>query len=247
VNNILVFLCILYSFGGPAAAQAPSADAILDKIDQNAVAGDRIAVTEMIIHSRRASRTLKSKSWIEGEEKAFTEFLEPARERGTKMLKLGDLLWTYSPDADRIISISGHLLRQSVMGSDLSYEDMMEDRRLRKAYEAKIRGEEKILDRPCWILDLTAKVEDVAYFSRRVWVDKERYVLLKESRFAKSGKLLKTLEVKRIIRVQNRWVQNDVIFKDELKTGDGTEIIIQSIEFDAAIPEYIFSKASLRK
>ncbi len=247
MKKILVFLCILYSFGGPAAAQAPSADAILDKIDQNAVAGDRIAVTEMIIHSRRASRTLKSKSWIEGEEKAFTEFLEPARERGTKMLKLGDLLWTYSPDADRIISISGHLLRQSVMGSDLSYEDMMEDRRLRKAYEAKITGEEKILDRPCWILDLTAKVEDVAYFSRRVWVDKERYVLLKESRFAKSGKLLKTLEVKSIIRVQNRWVQNDVIFKDELKTGDGTEIIIQSIEFDAAIPEYIFSKASLRK
>ena len=247
MNNILVFLCILYSFGGPAAAQAPSADAILDKIDQNAVAGDRIAVTEMIIHSRRASRTLKSKSWIEGEEKAFTEFLEPARERGTKMLKLGDLLWTYSPDADRIISISGHLLRQSVMGSDLSYEDMMEDRRLRKAYEAKITGEEKVLDRPCWILDLNAKVEDVAYFSRRVWVDKERYVLLKESRFAKSRKLLKTLEVKSVIRVQNRWVQNDVIFKDALKTGDGTEIIIQSIEFDTTIPEYIFSKASLRK
>jgi len=232
---------------GLLKAQAPSADEILNKIDQNAIASDRISVTEMVIHSRRATRTLKLKSWIEGEEKAFSEFLEPARERGTKMLKLGDLLWTYSPDADRIISISGHLLRQSVMGSDLSYEDMMEDRRLRKAYEAKITGEEKVLDRPCWVLDLTAKVEDVTYSSRRVWVDKERYVLLKESRFAKSGKLLKTLEVKSVIRVQNRWVQNDVIFKDELKTGDGTEFIIQSIEFDTAIPEYIFSKASLRK
>jgi hypothetical protein len=80
-----------------------------------------------------------------------------------------------------------------------------------------------------------------------VWVDKERFVLLKENRYAKSGKLLKTLEVKSVIKVQNRWIQNDMVFKDELKTGDGTEFIIQSIEFDAAIPDYIFSKASLRK
>lgn len=247
MKKFLVFLYIVYTLAVWLPAQEPSAEAILDKIDQNAIAGDKIIVTEMIIHSRRASRTLKSRSWIEGEDKAFTEFLEPARERGTKMLKLGDMLWTYSPDADRTISISGNLLRQSVMGSDLSYEDMMEDRRLRKAYEAKIAGEENFLDRPCWILDLTAKVEDIAYSSRRVWVDKERYVLLKENRYAKSGKLLKTLEVKSVIRVQNRWVQNDVIFKDELKTGDGTEFMIQSIEFDAAIPDYIFSKASLRK
>jgi hypothetical protein len=63
----------------------------------------------------------------------------------------------------------------------------------------------------------------------------------------KSGKLLKTLEVKSVIRVQNHWVQNDVVFKDVLKTGEGTEFKIESTEFDANIPEYIFSKASLRK
>jgi negative regulator of sigma E activity len=133
------------------------------------------------------------------------------------------------------------------MGSDLSYEDMMEDRKLRESYEARIEGEESFLEHPCWVLELKAKKEDVAYDSRKIWVDKERYVLLKENRYAKSGRLLKTLEVKSVIRVQNRWVQNDVVFKDALKTGNGTEFIIQTIEFDAAIPEYLFTKASLRK
>jgi hypothetical protein len=38
-----------------------------------------------------------------------------------------------------------------------------------------------------------------------------------------------------------------LVFKDVLKGGEGTEFKIQSIEFEAAIPEYIFSKASLRK
>jgi len=133
------------------------------------------------------------------------------------------------------------------MGSDLSYEDMMEDRELGKIYAAKVTGEETVLERPCWVLELTAKLEDVTYFSRKVWVDKDRYVLLKEERYAKSGKLLKTLEVKSVIRVQNRWIQNVAVFRDALKTGLGTEFKIDSLEFDAPISEALFSKASLRK
>jgi outer membrane lipoprotein-sorting protein len=231
-----------------AVAQTqPSVDAILKKADQNAVAGNKILLSQMTIHGRRDSRSIKSKSWVEGKDKAFTEYLEPPREKGIKMLKLGDQLWTYSPDTDRTISISGHMLRQSVMGSDLSYEDMMEDRELSKIYAAKVAGEEFVLERPCWVLELTAKEEDVAYYSRKVWVDKERYVLLKEERYAKSGKLLKTLEVKSVVRVQNRWVQNVAVFKDVLKGGEGTEFKIESIEYDTPIPATLFSKASLRK
>jgi hypothetical protein len=41
------------------------------------------------------------------------------------MLRLENQLWIYSPSTDRNIQNSGHMLRQSVMGSDLSYEDML--------------------------------------------------------------------------------------------------------------------------
>ena len=54
------------------------------------------------------------------------------------MLKLDKRLWIYSPSTDRTIQLSGHLLRQSVMGSDLSYEDMMEERKLSEVYTAEI-------------------------------------------------------------------------------------------------------------
>jgi len=139
------------------------------------------------------------------------------------------------------------MLRQSVMGSDLSYEDMMEDPELHKMYTANVIGEEDFNNRPCWMLQLTAKQKDVVYHSRKIWVDKERYIALKESRYAKSGKLLKTTEIKEIMRVENRWVPKKVVFKDELKRGDGTEFVLESIEFDVKIPEHIFSKAALRK
>ncbi|MBM3293164.1 MAG: outer membrane lipoprotein-sorting protein [Candidatus Aminicenantes bacterium] len=234
---------------GPVLLQAPapSADEILDRVDRNAVAGNKVMVSEMTIHGRRDSRTLKSKSWIMGDEKAFTEYLEPPREKGVKMLKLGDQLWIYSPDADRTIAISGHMLRQSVMGSDLSYEDMMEDRKLRTAYEAKVAGEATVLDRPCWVLELVSRSGQAAYHTRKLWVDRERFLVLKEERYAKSGRLLKTLEVREVARMGGRWVPASAVFKDVLKQGRGTEWRIASIEFDAAIPEALFSKASLRK
>jgi len=178
---------------------------------------------------------------------AFTEYLAPPRDRGTKMLKLGDQLWTYFPESDRTIRISGHMLRQSVMGSDLSYEDLMEDPRLGALYTARVEGEETHRDRPCWVLELTAKEPGIAYQSRRMWVDKARDVALREDRYAKGGKLLKTTDVLTVERIGGRWVAKTVVFKDVLKAGQGTRFELETIEFDASIPGHVFSKAMLRK
>jgi len=228
-------------------AQAPSADWILGRVDDTRTSGNKIILSEMIIHGRRGSRSVRTKSWIQGVERSFSEYLDPPREKGTKMLKLSDQLWIYSPATDRTILISGHLLRQSVMGSDLSYEDMMEDPVLAKSYQTGLAGEEAVLERACWKLELTARKTEVPYPRRMLWVDKERFVVLKEERFAKSGKLLKTTEVKSVRRMQGRWIPDRVVFKDVLLSGQGTEFIIESIEFDAIIPAFVFSKAALRK
>lgn len=245
VVMIAASVIVIRSF---ALQDTPTGEWILQKLDDNIGSDNKIYLGKMIIHGRRGSRTMQSKSWIQGDEKSFTEYLAPPREKGTKMLKLGDQLWTYSPSTDRTIKISGHMLRQSVMGSDLSYEDMLEDRRMINLYDANVVSEELYRERPCWVLELTAKegAEDIAYHSRKIWVDKERYVSLKEERFAKSGKLLKTTEVKNVRLIDDRWVPDEVVFRDVLKAGKGTEFIIESIEFNATIPDHVFSKASLR-
>jgi len=212
MKKILIILFILLTT--TIIAQTPSGDMILEKVDENFGSDNKIIVGKMIIHGRRGTRTIVSKSWVQGTNRAFSEFLAPAREKGTKMLKLEDQLWTYSPGTDRTIKISGHMLRQSIMGSDFSYEDRMEDPILLNIYSAKVIDEEIFLDRPCWVLELTAKKPDIAYYTRKIWVDKERYILLKENRYAKSGKMLKTAEVKEVIRIQNRWVANKAVYKD---------------------------------
>ena len=229
------------------AAQAQDAKTILDRVDRNMSSKNRVMESQMTIRGKRSTRTITSRSWGEGTEKAFTEYLSPAAEKGTKMLKLEGQLWIYSPSTDRIIQISGHMLRQSVMGSDLSYEDMMDDRKLTDIYAAKLAGEEIINDRETWRLELTAKVTDVAYYSQTLWVDKARYIPLKQEMNARSGQLLKRTEMSDIRQIQGRWFPFVVVYKDMLKQGDGTEFKINNIRFDEEIPAHIFSKASLKQ
>jgi outer membrane lipoprotein-sorting protein len=245
--TLLIIICtFLFSININANNKYPSGSYILKEMDKVRRSETQMAVSTMIIRGRRGVRKLKAKSWSKGSDQSFSEYLSPPRDKGTKMLKLKDELWVYSPMADRIIKIAGHMLKQSVMGSDFSYEDFMSEDALLDSYEAKVIGEEIINKRSCYILKLQAKKEGLAYNSRKLWVDKTRFIALKGERFAKSGKLLKTTEIKEIFRVESRWYPKRMIFKDVLKTGSGTELIIDSIKFDVKIPNYIFTKASLR-
>jgi len=245
--SIAVLMSSMCSAQTPRVPQGASGDEILRKVDLNMFSENKIILSRMIIHGERETRTVEAKSWQRGTRESFSEFLAPARDKGTKMLKLQDMLWTYSPSTDRTILISGHMLRQSLMGSDLSYEDMMEDPHLPNLYTATVSTEEEVGGRPCWVLDLAAKKEDISYFSREVWVDKARFILLKEELYAKSGKLLKTMDIREVMEVQKHWIAKSVLYKDVLKEGEGTEFFVDSIVLDATIPDYLFSKAALRK
>jgi outer membrane lipoprotein-sorting protein len=227
--------------------QDHDANMILEKVDRNLSSTNRVFESEMVIHGRRSNRTITSVTYSAGTKQSFTEYLTPAREQGTKMLKLENQLWIYSPSTDRIIQISGHLLRQSVMGSDLSYEDMMDDRKLTDIYSSKVIGNEIIDNRSTYVLELTAKVENVAYYSQKIWVDIERFVPLRQEMHAKSGQVLKSAVLSDVKHVSGRWFPMKIIYKDALKEGDGTEFRITTIKFDQVIPDYIFTKAALKQ
>ena len=244
--KILIFiLSFTFLLGQP---DNMSVQDIIRAMDNNLNAKSRVLTSRMIVHGRRSSRTIESRNWVIGTDQAFTEYLSPPREAGTKMLKLGDKLWTYSPQTDRVIQISGHMLRQSVMGSDMSYNDMMEDRPMEELYEATLEGSIMIDGRDHWIMVLEARVKGLSYPKRRAWIDKEYLLPTKEELYAKSGKLLKTSTMEGIKRVQGRWFPSRFVFKDELKRNSkGTEWVIDDIKFDVDIPDSRFSKSKLRK
>ena len=248
--NSISRIVLLFIFGSSLTLQGQStsitADEILKKVDANMIADTQIVSSEMIVYGKRKSRTIKSKGYSRGSDKHFTEYLSPEREKGTKMLKLEDRLWIYSPATDRIIQLSGHLLRQSVMGSDLSYEDMMEERKLTDIYTASTLSIEELDNRQTYKMELLAKVEDVSYYKRILWIDTARFVPLKEELYAKSGKLLKKTSLSEVKKIQGRWYPTKINYKDMLKDGQGTDFIVNEIIFNSQIADRLFLKSTLK-
>ena len=248
MKKIKVITTLLLATISFSYAQQLTGDEILKKIDDNLILDEAVSHSKMVIHSRTGTRTVESRSWVRGKNKAFVEYLNPPRERGNKMLKLDDKIWNYIPEpTDRIITISGHLLKQSVMGSDLSYEDMTENDPLIEVYNSKIIGSEKINDVDCYVLELTAKEEGTTYYSRKLWVDKSNWLPRRQELYAKSGKLLKWITIDEVFKVGKRWYPKKMVFKDALSKGEGTEYYIEDIDFNVDIPDYKFTKAALRQ
>jgi negative regulator of sigma E activity len=113
-------------------------------------------------------------------------------------------------------------------------------------YKADVTGEELIDGRKCWIVTLTAIKPDVNYYTQKMWIDQERFVPLKADSFSKNAKLLKRITFTEVSKIQNRWFPKVMIYKDMLKEGKGTKMIIESIQFDASIPASVFNKGNLK-
>jgi outer membrane lipoprotein-sorting protein len=244
----LFFVLMFFISAGCWAEESLTAFDILDRIDKNMVFNTAYAETDMIITIKSRTITKSLRSYAQGNEKSYLEFLSPARDKGTKMLKIVDIVKVYYPSAERIMRLSGHMLRRSMMGSDFSYEDMTERaKKLREEYSADIKGEETINERPCYVLVLTSKIKKQTYFTRKIWVDKERFIGLKEELYAKSGKLLKVLNVIDIASIKNRYYPTRMTMEDKLRQNSRTEMVIKKIEFDVSIPEETFSERRLLK
>ena len=220
---------------------------LLEAVDDNLWSNTKYIEGRLIINNGRLERVLEMVSWMEGVERSYSFYKAPPRERGTKMLKIGSKLWMYTPRTDRKILIAGHMLRQSMMGSDLSYEDMTEDKRLSKTYAAKLEGIEKIREVYCNILILQSYDKAASYQKRKLWIDPKRKVILRQELYAKSGMLIKDVEFLGYRLVDKRLFPERMVFRDLLKQNTQTTYIFDVIKFDIKIPAKYFSQSILKR
>jgi len=221
---------------GQDTGTAPTAEQLMAAMDKNLTFEARKTRTLMTVEGRR-TRSYEMISYGRGEEDAAMEYVAPARDKGTRMLKLGDELWIYLPSVDRVQKISGHM-----MGSDVSYEDMLASRELRKRYQAKVTGSAELDKRPCWVLELKAKDDSVTYPKRITYVDKQSFIPVKQDLYALSGMLLKTWSMSDVKEFAGgRKFPTKMIVEDHVKKQSITRLEFREIEFNVQFPREVFS------
>jgi outer membrane lipoprotein-sorting protein len=190
------------------------------------------------------------KAWGRGNADSFIEFTNP-EDRGTKYLKKGGRLYVYSPDNEGVMLISGHMLKESMMGSDMSYEDTINNETLSSCYDAVVSGSEwwniNGTSRDTWVMELTAKKKTESYPKRKLWIDKETGDLVHYELFALSGAKLKEYNMLRVEVLADRRFPVEVEIRDLLRKDSKTTFIMKNAVLDKPIPDSIFSQRNLEK
>jgi outer membrane lipoprotein-sorting protein len=226
----------------------PSADELLGSVDKNLVFSTRTSTIHMTVIQNGRQRDYVMTSMSRGLDQSAIEYQEPARDRGTRMLRMAGDVWTYLPSVERVQKISGEMLRQGLMGSDLSYEDMMGSTSWRDQYTAVVVGVEDLAGRAVYRVELTARNNTVAYPRRVAWVDKETRIPVKQELYALSGMLLKAWDMTDIQTFEGgRRFPTTMIISDKLKQGSVTIIKLADIRFGVALEEEVFSMRWLER
>lgn len=221
---------------------------ILARMDKNRTQKSMEYTGTMAIHLGDKVRTkkMKAKAITGPESKAVVEFTN-AEDRGTKYLMIGSDLWIYFPGENDVVKISGHMLKDGMMGSDVSYEDALESDKLSDKYSVSVLQEQKTNGKECYVLQLEAKVKSTPYAKRKMWVNKETFVAEKEEMYARSGKLLKVSTVLETKTIDGRAIPTRTEMSNKLRKNSKTIFTMSDISFDKSYKEDEFSMRYLRR
>ena len=245
ITVISKFLLALSSIISLSLAQ--TAEEIIERVDNNVVVKTTRYRAKLLISLGGKIREKEFIGYTRGKEYSYMEFVSPARDKGTRFLKIGDEMWMYIHAVEKSTKIAGHMLRQSMMGSDFSYDDVAENEKLQDLYEIEFIGIDSVEDKECYKLELTAKVPEVNYFFKKMWVDKKTYIPVKAELYAKSGKLMKEINITDFQKIGKRNYPTKIIMINKLRKDTFTELILEDIELDIKIPAKIFTKAYLER
>jgi len=227
-----------------SAAFPQSAEDIVRRMEENQRFRTQEAQGSLVITDRFGSRTKTFLSYAEGQERMLLAFTNP-EEKGQKILRLEDEIYLYFPDAEEVIRLQGSALKESVMGSDFSYEDLTGEKSVLDLYTVRLLGSEQLEGREQHLLELKAKGRGVAYPLQKLWVDAAQLIPRKAEYYALSGRLLKTLEVLETRQVAGRAVMSRAIMRDAMKKNSSTEFRVDRVKLDEALPKNIFSLEAL--
>lgn len=229
----------------PAAAQeAPTADGILARLDAAQTYSTLRSEATMSITDSLGTRRTDFINQARGADDTLIEFTSAA-EKGQKILKNSKELYLYFPDAEEVMRLQGAALRQSMAGSDISYEDMTGTRTRRLNYTPRLERKEVIDGRTAWLLVLDAKTKNVAYPKQEVWVDAATFLPVMVRSYALSGKLLKELRFSDVRMAGGRPFNGRITVRDMMKTGTKTELLFRKVEVDVPIDPKIFTLENL--
>lgn len=236
-----IFLAVL-TFILSLASFAMTVDEVLERVEKNMVRTNATYVSTMKIFSEDGERSMQMRMYMKDEKNVLVEVTESSEGGKSRFLKKDDAMWLFIPSAGRSVLIKGHMLKEGFMGSNFSYEDISENRKLRDIYEITLEE-----DSLYYILTMKAKTDDAPYKLKKSYVMKDAFLPKKEEIYSSSNRLLKEFIIEDYKEMNGINVPTRILMRDLLQKENYTEMTYDKIDLTTKIPDSYFTKAYLER
>lgn len=243
-------------------AGAPTGDEIAEKVNARDE-GEFVTrnLTMRLVDRRgkeRVRETFGYRRSFGDEKRSVIFYLSPANIKDTGFLTYDyadpardDDQWLYLPATRKSRRISSSDRGDSFLGTDFSYEDIkMESKISVVDYTRKTIGEEEIDGHHCYVVESfpidekTAK--ELGYGKVVVWIDSTIWMSRKSEFWDIRLNPLKTLRQTDIQEIDGIWTGLKMEVKNH-KTGHTTFFTFSDVDYEADVPEDVFSERALRR
>ena len=191
-------------------------------------------------------RTLEFSVWTRGREDALIRFTAPAKDAGNATLKVGEVMWTFSPKIRRSVRLPKSMMSQEWAGSDFSYNDLARSDKLLVYYNHEITQEEQDGDMVVYTIDSTPMSNAPVVWGLERLKLRSDGVLLSQEYFDQELNIVKSMETSDIKDYSGRMVASRMRMSTVAESDSWTEVLYRSLDFGVNLDDRLFTQFGLR-
>lgn len=250
-----VALTVLMLFGLVAASTHADETIDVSEIDAVEVITKLIDQTrgetsysEMTMRIQRPSwnRTSKFLVWTRGREDSLIRFTAPSKDAGNATLKLGERMWTYSPQIRRAVRLPKSLMTQDWAGSDFSYNDLARTDELLREYSHEVVEATRSDGITTYRIESIPHEDAPIVWGKESVTVRDDGVLLEQAFFDQEMRLVKSLKTLELGEIDGRVIPKRMRMQKVDTPESWTEIEYDELEFDIELDDRLFTQFALR-
>lgn len=214
----------------------PKGEFILKEIDKSFDLKTDI-VSNVNLTQQKTSQGIKNISLLYYRRDKDNNFLivitAPEVEKGNGYLRLGDNFWMYR----RNTRTFQHITRDENIAGTNAKGDDFEKKKLIDLYilTKDKNGNESITEEnlgniPVYKIEIIAKVSDVDYPKKVLWIQKDNFLILKQQSYSSTNTLMETAYFLKYTKIGDSYIPIKHIYIDEFEKGNKTIVDIGAID-----------------
>jgi len=163
----------------------------------------------------------------------------PEASKGQGYLKEGDNMWFYDPTSRKFSHSS---MKEAVGESEAKNEDFNQ-RKILEDFDIEKTEEGAIGKFPVWIVGIKAKTGEASYDRIKLYIRKDKTLILKEEDFGASGRIMRTTLYPKYTEVsKGKFFPSQMLIVDEINKGEKSQITMSELSSEK-LPDKVFTKA----